>query len=137
MTKKYNVIGVYCLGDESVKLLDVPSGSGFRGSARFTPNGGGQAEIGIVIDGKDWEDTLGSLMHESIEFRMHRTGCAYQGAGIPRITSESYMFVMTHRQFDEQVEFASRFIASCLEDVKKIHDKREKKIKQKQEGGEK
>lgn len=129
MTKKSNVIGVYSLGEETVKLLDIPAGSGFRGSARFTPDGGGQAEIHIVVDGNDWEDTLGSLMHESIEFRMHRAGCAYQGAGIPRITSESYMFVMTHRQFDEQVEFASRFIASCFEDIKKIHDKRDKKQK--------
>ena len=74
-----------------------------------------------------WHKVLGGMLHESLEFLLHRKRMAYEHTCSMSEDSGRYMFVMSHSEMDEIVKDVGYFISSVLPLLKKEYDSNKRK----------
>jgi len=124
---KPKLIGTYELGVENVRLY-LADGCG-GATCRVVPNDNGCAMIILTSAQGDWGENVCCLMHEAIEMLMHRRGTGYYQTHTGRENTGAYLFVMSHAEFDQITEFASRLIVDCMGDLLKAWKMEQQKSK--------
>lgn len=122
-------VGTYQLGFQDVQLfVDTESngGSGTWNSGTYDKD---KAKITIGIDCSQWY-AYGTLVHETMEWAMTSLGSSFTPyAAFNSRATDSRLFVMTHKQFDEASQWSGNYINECQKDFLKAYRKYGKKKK--------
>jgi len=110
-------VGTYELGIENVRLYLAEGDGGAH--LGFVPNDGGPPKMTLYCSHSTWVECMSGLLHEAMEFCLHRRGAAYSKTHIGRESTADYLFVLSHQEFDQCCEFAARFLVACTGDLKK------------------
>lgn len=129
--KKPYLVGTYTLGYDNVRLVADGETDGCPAAGWFNPFDGGCEKIVIRCNGKSWEDCVASLLHEAMESLMHKRGVGYSQSHAPRETTDGYLFVISHHEFDQFSDWAGSFLAACLPDFWEAWKKANKNNKHK------
>ena len=107
-------VGTYEMGAHPVRLY-VASGTGAH--TEFMPKDKLSMTMTIGMNHKHWRHVLGSLLHEAQESGMYNLGLSYQNYGWLNNQTSSFMFMMTHEQFEECCCRAADLISNCQVDL--------------------
>lgn len=95
---KRKLLGTFSLGLENVRIFaDHSTGDS---ECRLYPADNGCATMTIGCCAP-WHRVLGNLMHEAMEFRLHRQRSAWEKCGTLCEESGRYLFIMSHVDLDE------------------------------------
>ena len=89
------------LGPETVRIY---TRTGTGGEGYFRPEDGGTGLITIGLDGGQWSDCLGSLLHELLEWTCDRLRCRLRVTNSWSGNGDDCRFAMTHSEFSEATE---------------------------------
>ncbi|GAT33282.1 hypothetical protein TSACC_21695 [Terrimicrobium sacchariphilum] len=103
-------LGRFKLGFEKVELR-IRSGEG--GSAALCPVNGASGRITIGIETDLWEEVYSVLLHEAMEYALHRNGCSYSPSCDFTNNPGARTFVVDHQKFDLSCRMAGEFITEC------------------------
>lgn len=117
---KQKIIGTYQLVHRNVQLV---AREGDGGEFYFMPDDSSIPRIKVGME-CDWEDCLGTLIHETTEFAMAHMGLRY-GKCRAQIAQDSagWQFFMDHTDFGEVCAHAASFLVHAIPALFKAHQK--------------
>lgn len=121
---RQKIVGIYGVGPMQAQLV-IREGHG--GEFWTVPEKGSIARIKVGVEGKNWAEAVGILMHEILEFAFMHAGLRYTPSPDYSRDNGAYFFSMTHTQFSEASTRAAEFMADCLPDMGRAYNKWHKK----------
>lgn len=114
-------LGTYKLGPENVRLeADFGSASS---EVLIAPTDHGCARM--VIGCNDvWSRVVGGLLHEAIEFRLHRQRCAFERSHTLTCEPSRYVFIISHVEHDEMARDVGDFMAVAFSALERAYNNR-------------
>lgn len=127
-TEPDNYLGTFTLGAQNVRLYadDSPS---FSAAFVCLAADKGSQKMYVGMAGRSWTDVVASVLHECVESHLHTRGSAYYQTQTPRVTTDSYLFVMPHSAMDQAIDWAAMFLESCRGALRKEWVRRNKPVK--------
>ena len=120
---KPTAVGTYTLGYDNVRLEADGDTDGSAAAVWYNPSDGGCTKIVVRCKGKSWGECVAGLLHEAMESLMHRRGLGYLQAHAPRDTTDGYLFVLSHFQFDQCTDWVGVFLTHALPDLSAVWTK--------------
>jgi len=118
---KYSMVGTYTIGRENVRLgIADCELIGMEAFLVVTPDDGGPPLI--VLGGKsvaDFKNVLSGLMHESLEFCLHRRRLSYSASQERNASAADFLFVLNHEDMNCIADNLAMFLCECLEPLKR------------------
>lgn len=121
---KRKSLGTFCLGPENVRVFaDHDTGDS---ECRLHPDDKGCATMTIGCHAP-WYRVLGGLMHEAMEFRLHRQRSAWEQCGTLSQDAGRYLFIMSHVDLDEVAKDIGYFLEGVYPILKAAYDRKNTK----------
>ncbi len=122
-------VGTYQLGYQDVQLFVDPDSNGGSGSWNAGTSGKTGAKIVIGINCALWY-SWGTLVHETVEYALTNLNASFAPASaFTSRSTDSRLFVATHKQFDEATQQSGNYIHECHKDFLKAYRKYHKNKK--------
>lgn len=103
-------VGSYDLGNRRVTVrLDKQSSNGHCHII--------DGIIFIGIDGNNWREVIGILLHEAMELAIMDLELRYTPSHDESNSADIYLFIMTHPQFSQVCGRVGNFLYECLPDL--------------------
>lgn len=109
---KKELVGVYQLGSENVRLIMAHDKNGGRFWA--CPDHEKAATIEVSAGQDNWWQVVAVLMHEANELAYYRAGLRFSKTPDYANDNGSYLFVMDHTDFSEANARAAHFLTKAL-----------------------
>lgn len=106
---KENFLGNFKLGLDNVRLYEVDA-DGSAASFEFGPDDDGCPKMCVNLRGVPFGDVISGVLHECVESVLNRKGNGFRRTHTPRETSETYIFVLSHADLDQAIDWASNFL---------------------------
>lgn len=118
------LVGTFVLNRENVRLFLTRGEGGLCGYAVLAPEDDSTPYLDVKgIGVSNYSLVLGTLLHEALEFCLHRRRLGYYCENETHPTPADYAFIMTHGQFDMMAADIGCFLAECMVPLRKAWER--------------
>lgn len=115
---KQKLVGTFILNHENVRVYATDSTG--DSTVYLYSDDGGATKMSVACL-RDWRDCVSGLMHEAMEFCLHRNRHGYYQTCDRTRGAEGFTFVFTHYQMNVVAYSVGAFVADVLPKLQKAH----------------